>query len=68
MKTEHISEHDEQAALDHNQTSPEAVIGLQDVHHRPHGRSQDLVHGEHGGIAANFVVGSNASVLYTKVL
>lgn len=48
--------------------SPEAVVCLQDVHDRPHGWSQDLVHGEHGGVAAGLIMSGNAGVLDAQVL
>lgn len=48
--------------------SPEALVGLQDVHQRPGGRSQNLVQREHGGEAAGSVMSRDAGVLDAEVL
>lgn len=45
------------------QFSPEAVVGLQDVHDGSHWWSEDFVHGEHGGVASSLIMSSDAGVL-----
>lgn len=48
--------------------SPETVVGLQDVHDRPHRRREHLVHSEHGAVASGLVVSGDAGVLDAQVL
>lgn len=65
-ETEMFLERHEQVSF--SVVSPEAVVGLQDVHDGSHRRSEDFVHGEHGGVASGLVVSGDAGVLDAQVL